>query len=368
MSPPPQDHGDPPDTLEARYEAEYPGLVSSWDQRTTLQPPPYKFAWRRHVERGLYVGDPEAHGRLADADLMSGHPGYSTRPGVPSGEEKSPLAADSGPEGAADPEFLDTHEPPCFLGELTAANPYTPKWVDFESVRRGQRLWNKHLLRASMSLGMSLLVGLSVARFSEILEFSGYSSSPMAAIYRYRQTFFRWLDWFRFEDVTKAGSRFRKSCFAVRRVHEFVRRQVAKAKAAAPSPEGRRGAARRCGFVEEQDDERLIGVPLSQYDVAEVQLVFSGLCISIFEAELSFGAPSAKLTAGDKRDMVHCWRFIGFLLGVQDEYNVCESVEVMETYLQEFLLFMPQRVRTARSSGFLKPSKNSMLLLAPMQA
>ncbi|CAD7975057.1 unnamed protein product [Amoebophrya sp. A25] len=642
------------------YALDFPGLIETWDQQMTLEPPPYQFIWRNHVERGLYIGDRKA-ARLGSDLVSCGH-------GQPSSQSLSgdggSTTASSSPKTSPQMGSQRPFEPPCLEGiDL-------PDWVDMASVVRGQKLWNKHMMRAAMSLGMSLLIGFSVARFSEILEFSGYSSSPEAAVLRYRQTFFRWLDWFRFQDLENPESNGRKAAFAVRRIHEFVRRKVTEAQkqyasdqiaencyknfeetttasriggnlhgggvrdnnidgipygarpdprsvntrgaqsnaaAAGPGSTSDRTPARRgsassyCkrqqggismgGRVTAQargrvstserysyynsragpngtnpgasdqgrsatgmirggtlgpsstgtasrggdrnhmnpyfgslsgdgsgssphaygnaqdrpfgkngnapptatsssssngnrnrtpstspwspgtaagtntneinkqrvsatgispsssttiaDSPRIpsslstsssssggeqsplplgspkndpttttttcpmsgkkagdgqcpasssscrtktsraaslrhpigrlwdatAGVPLSQYDLAEVQLVFSGLCLSIFDNEMNFnpledievtvgtrkkkkrGKPSL-LTPQEKQDMVHCWRFLGFLLGIEDEFNVCESVEKMELYVEEFLIFMPQRLRTARVSAF----------------
>merc|ERR1712224_877954 len=97
-------------------------------------------------------------------------------------------------------------------------------------------------------------------------------------------------------------------------------------------------------------DARDIGVPLSQFDVAEVQLAFTGICIDIFCRELSFGKED--VTESEKADMVHCWRVIGYFLGLLDEYNICNSLSELETYMDEFCAFNDLRVDTARPSSF----------------
>ncbi len=90
----------------------------------------------------------------------------------------------------------------------------------------------------------------------------------------------------------------------------------------------------RGGFWPHAD--KRVGVPLSQFDLAEVQMAFAPMCLAIFEREiLAPGVPSP-LSTQDKKDMLHCWRLIGFLLGIQDKFNVCNSLEQSEDYVREF--------------------------------
>ena len=88
------------------------------------------------------------------------------------------------------------------------------------------------------------------------------------------------------------------------------------------------------------------GVPLSQYDLAEVLLAFSGVCLSIMECELHMGP----LPPADKAAMVHMWRLVGYHLGVHDAFNVCESVERVEACFDDLMAWNPDRLRTCRES------------------
>jgi hypothetical protein len=125
-----------------------------------------------------------------------------------------------------------------------------------------------------MTLGMALFVGFSIARFAVVLQHGGYGKNGNAALKRYRQTFFSWLDYFRFP-LSDPTSRSRRAVYAVRRVHGFARRQCKRLFA---------------GDQDHGDDDSCsedCGVPLSQYDLAEVQLVFSGTCLSLVRVRVA---------------------------------------------------------------------------------
>ncbi len=93
------------------------------------------------------------------------------------------------------------------------------------------------------------------------------------------------------------------------------------------------------------DKEKDGGVPLSQYDMAEVLLVFSGLTLYVMENIFRSGE---RLPEEDRKAMVHTWRVIGYYLGVQDQYNVCASVDKLDQYTEEFVATFPARVDTCR--------------------
>mmetsp|Transcript_43569 Transcript_43569/g.137922 ORF Transcript_43569/g.137922 Transcript_43569/m.137922 type:complete len:237 (+) Transcript_43569:72-782(+) len=88
------------------------------------------------------------------------------------------------------------------------------------------------------------------------------------------------------------------------------------------------------------------GIPLSQYDLAEVQLGFSGVCMSIMEVEQGMG----KLSDADTEAMVHVWRFIGWHLGILDDFNVCSSAQGLHDCLEDYMRWTPSRFLTCREA------------------
>lgn len=186
-----------------------------------------------------------------------------------------------------------------------------PVWVDWELVKRGQEVWLEHWGGWIVGLSVALLVGFSIGRFSEVLFHSGYAQDALTATNRYSDTAFAMLDWFSY-DLSCPGSRARVSIYTVRKMHAYARRR-AKDIVLAP---GRK-------LFDKDHGE---GVPLSQYDMAQVLLAFSGIVIMIMEADL--GVPP--IPRGDLEAMVHCIRLIGWHLGILDEFNPCASLEECE--------------------------------------
>jgi len=133
---------------------------------------------------------------------------------------------------------------------------------------------------------------------------------------RYQATGYAVIDWFT-EPLNGENSRGKKSIYTVRAMHGLARRNTRK-------------------FFKEEE-----GVPLSQYDMAEVLLGFSGIVL-IIQEDLGFD----KVPDQDLADMVFLWRYIGYHLGVTDEFNVCESVERMSSCVADYMLFTPRRFAT----------------------
>lgn len=259
---------------------------SSWDQRATFAPPPYRGAMRR-MSNGLSIGD-----ELIDSLPLA---------------RISPCKA---------------HRQCSTLMEDIPQLP-EPAWVDWAVVRHGQALWLQHVGSATVSLMNALMQGFSIARFAEVLKYSGYSKSPLVSAERYLATGFFWLDWW-LHPLDDAKSQARKSIYTVRCMHSFARRQ--------------------CSHLFSAEEGE--GIPLSQYDLAEVQLGFSGVCLSIMEVELGMG----KLPEADVEAMVHVWRLIGWHLGILDEFNVCSSVPLLRDCMSDYMVWIPQRFLTCREA------------------
>jgi hypothetical protein len=210
----------------------------------------------------------------------------------------------------------------CHMKVLPVAQLPEPTWVDWDSVRRGQQHWMDLLSPSFAVLGVMLLNGFHTARFAEVLQHCGYAQDGHTALVRYRFTAFALLDWMN-HPLDQSDSFARRAIYSVRCMHGMARHRS------------------RSLF----DTEKGEGIPLSQYDLAEVLLGFSAICMDLLQRELGFGIPSTT-----RSDMVHMWRLIGHHLGVQDEYNVCSSVERMEACLDDYRSFITQRSSHTRKS------------------
>lgn len=220
-------------------------------------------------------------------------------------------------------DALPARQLACHGSDRTAVAQHAdPAWVDWDRVERGQALWQRHLSRSFTALSLALLTGFSVARFAEVLSLNGYAQDGLTALSRYRATGFAVCDWFRFS-LKDPASRARTSIYTVRAMHGLARR-------------------RSLALFHLADGE---GVPLSQYDLAEVQLGFSGICMAFIEAELGLG----EIPREEAEDMVHVWRVIGFHLGIKDEFNVCASLDDLRACVRDYMAFTPRRLETLRA-------------------
>ena len=255
-----------------------------WDQRKTLLPPPYEGPLRR-LAKGIHVGDPTYDS--FPQTMVCGHGGQA---------KGAPL------------------EP-------------APSWVDWDSVRRGQELFRNNLGRNTLALTIALLQGFSITRFAMVLHANGYAQSPETAYHRYRETAFAIFDWM-IHPLDDPESRALTQIKNVRAMHSFARRRSVQAHLF-PNP----------------DEE---GVPLSQYDMAEVLLGFAGLAPSIMEHEMGVAKPSRR----DREALCHTWRLLGFWLGIHDEFNPCRSLDEMEEMVDEYMTWVPLRLQTCRPETF----------------
>jgi hypothetical protein len=205
----------------------------------------------------------------------------------------------------------------------------TPDWVNVESIRRGQAIFLKHLAQNYTALTIALIQGFSISRFAEVLFANGYAQSPETAFERYRTTSFFIMDWFSHPLELDAEDQIAIDALqTVRAMHSFSRRKTMQT-----HPHLFEGEA---------------GIPLSQYDMAEVQLGFAGIASSIVEIELG----ATPLTRQEKQDLCHAWRLIGYWLGIEDEFNVCNDLDDMNAMVAEYMLWTPRRFETCRPCTF----------------
>ena len=271
----------PMNVMKQQQDDEERWMLKKWDQRTTLAPPPYKGPWKR-ILAGINIGD-------SRVDAL-------------------PISAVCCHGGKARMVGMDPH----------------PEWVDWDSVRRGQQVFQDHLGQAYFALTFTLLQGFSVARLSEVLHVSGYAQDAETAFERYRETSFAILDWVSYP-LDEENSLGQIQLQNIRAMHSFARRRSVKL----------------------FDASKGEGVALSQYDMAEVLLAFAGICPNLMAHDLN-----VHLTRDEMKDWCHAWRLIGYHLGIKDEFNICNSLDDMEALVDEWMLYAPYRFKTCRASAF----------------
>ena len=185
-----------------------------------------------------------------------------------------------------------------------------PQWLDVDKMRRGQEFARKNLGSLGIAWHYSLTIGFCLTNLLQALVFTNNSNSPEKAFPRYIHTFihiYRWITgdfWENSEgkDTTK-DTTFR-SLMRVRGMHNGVARAMASKLPAKPG--GKKY--------------------ISQYDMALVQSGFVGAVI-MYPRHLGIDCTKEEL-----EDYIHLWRAVGYALGIQDRYNLCDSDNYEETY------------------------------------
>ena len=152
---------------------------------------------------------------------------------------------------------------------------------------RAQEFYKEN--RAAMFAGKlaGLLAVISIPSILKILVYTNQSSVPVTAYRRYIQTIFHMLNWY--EHDLKPGTKSWKSLEAVRKRHVISSKYAEKG---------------NHGFIQ-------------QKDMALTQFGFMGY-ITIRPDIL--GIPVSR---DNYEAFVHFWRVMGYMLGIQDRFNVC---------------------------------------------
>ncbi|KAK2144831.1 hypothetical protein LSH36_726g01021 [Paralvinella palmiformis] len=168
-----------------------------------------------------------------------------------------------------------------------------PDWMVTEKFQRGREFFFKHTTAVVLAMNCSLAVGLSVSNLLVPLVFTGMSNTPKKSFSRYLHTFVHVALW-HYDDVWQADSKAHKSLEIVRSWHHSVAARMNK-------------HSNNAKFH------------FSQYDMALVQ---SGFFAAVIMYPKRFGI---RCSRKELEDYIFFWRGIGYLLGVSDEYNLCNG-------------------------------------------
>jgi len=72
------------------------------------------------------------------------------------------------------------------------------------------------------------------------------------------------------------------------------------------------------------------GIPINQEDLAGTQISFSSTVIH------GCDKLGILLTDEEKEDYTHMWRYIGYLMGITDEYNPCQTLQHSFAYFESY--------------------------------
>lgn len=175
-----------------------------------------------------------------------------------------------------------SRRPPDCLNPSTA-----PFWLDADKLKRGQAVFHRYFLSVIVSNLVGLLCLLSVEGILKALVFTGRSKTQRLAFKRYLNTINHLRRWYS-SDVFDPETSAYKSIQLVRRIHVRSHTDAKNALAAFPS----------------------------QTDMVITQWAFFGLVLTHGE-QLGI-----KCTNEEEEALVHFWKSIGYLMGIEDRYNL----------------------------------------------
>ncbi|KAK3877770.1 hypothetical protein Pcinc_017540 [Petrolisthes cinctipes] len=238
----------------------------------------------------------------------------------------------------ASPQFKQLMEGSTEPGD--SGNPTEPPpWLDRELFNRGRDFYRRYLFCLSFSALLSLVLLMPITRTLNPLIYTGKSDTPYKALRRYMSTFLHLIMWFK-GDVWDPNDPAHKDLLSVRRTHDRIARNI----------NTKDYEKVLTMTVEDKDHEepKIVLHPvishdfsaatnytlpeadpnttfLSQMDMSLTQYSFMGLLLAHPE---KIGAASA--TEEDFEGLVHFWRGLGWLLGIEDKFNFCRGT-VQET-------------------------------------
>ncbi|EDS32585.1 conserved hypothetical protein [Culex quinquefasciatus] len=163
-----------------------------------------------------------------------------------------------------------------------------PPWYDRIKVRRAQRFFRENFAAIYYATICGLLAALTVPSILNALIFTTRKPTFKIAAKRYLAAMKHTINWY-CQDF-EPGSSSWKSLEHVRRVHSTI---------------VKRANAKNYGII------------ISQKDLAITQFAFMGYVI------LNPGKVGSKTSPQDLEALCHFWRVLGFLLGLEDRFNVC---------------------------------------------
>ncbi|XP_060605418.1 uncharacterized protein LOC132757933 [Ruditapes philippinarum] len=183
-----------------------------------------------------------------------------------------------------------------------------PEDLDIDKFNRGRNFFKKNISKCLIAMMMSLICGLSINRFLKVLVCTGMTSSPFSSFKRYMGTTMHVLKW-HYGNVWDPLSSASKSIRSVRKLHSDARTLM-------QENDHSSDEVNNCTFARKEDksDHHIY---ISQYEMGLVQSGFMG---SIIMYPDKFGI---RCSNGDLDDYVYFWRWIGYLLGIDNKYNIC---------------------------------------------
>ncbi|KAG0232724.1 hypothetical protein BGW41_001735 [Actinomortierella wolfii] len=193
-----------------------------------------------------------------------------------------------------------------------------PDWVDWKKIERGQLVYWRYCLFISHALlHFSLAGGFNAPKISKVLTSTGYLAG--------NKTKYRVLETGQFVvDVMHSSGYLMpetglawKSIIQVRLLHAQVRQKLSRLSR----------AHSKYYSIEEY------GVPINQEDLAGTLYSFSVAMWKVMQERMG-----VNMTPEECDDYLHVWRYIGYMMGVDPDFDPANSVERAEAILESIVM------------------------------
>ncbi|OZJ05994.1 hypothetical protein BZG36_01156 [Bifiguratus adelaidae] len=214
-------------------------------------------------------------------------------------------------------EYLSTEDAPAvqvlrFMEEMKRV----PDWLDPSQIERGQRVfWTYGFPILTLLCHFSLVGGMAHQKVTKILMSTGYFSTARKTHYRLFETTQWILDTMftphALDPETGLGW---QSIFQVRLLHAQVRQRLKK-------------LAQDIAY-----DVATDGVPINQEDLISTLCIFS---VAMIEGLRRMGV---RMSSEEQCDFIAVWRYIGYLMGVDEKIDPLRTVKVGMAWWQSTIM------------------------------
>jgi len=187
-------------------------------------------------------------------------------------------------------DFLEGDEIPA---DQSGPLPPIPEWINWEKYKKGKEFFERYSCAILLSNFISLMLIYMSPMHMYPMRVTGQVDSPEKSARRYLFTAVHVKRWYQ-GDIFNPQDRAHASLVQVRRMHSHIMSKV-------NTPGGKK-------------------VYLSQCDMAFTQALFMGL-VTMYPEKM--GVPY--YTKTDLEGFIHFWRVIGYMLNIDDKYNICSN-------------------------------------------
>ncbi|KAG0370302.1 hypothetical protein BC939DRAFT_103022 [Gamsiella multidivaricata] len=195
-----------------------------------------------------------------------------------------------------------------------------PEWVNWEQVRRGQQVYWRYCLFISHALlHFSLTGGFAIPKVTKVLNSTGYLFGKRTKERVYETSQFV-VDVAHSLEYLQPGTGVGwAAIIQVRFLHAGVRARLSRMSR----------AHSKYYNIEEH------GVPINQEDMLGTLFSFSNTMWRVMELKMG-----VSMTYQEREDFMHLWRYVGYMLGVDDVLGATRSPELADACLESIFLHL----------------------------